>query len=106
VAGGPGGGKSIGPASTVSTNASDQRLEQGLSSGDNTITVPALAKKCVFTPPPTIIVVLKLKGSAGDVGTRISVNEFMVLSFDVGQTADFIINAASAITDLCTFDFV
>ena len=75
-----------------------------LSSGDNTITIPAGASVFMFVPPPANIIQLTAKLHSGDTGQAISPNQpFGPIFFPPGYAGgSIIINSASAISSLST----
>lgn len=81
-------------------NSPDQERFYNLSSGDNTIDVPisgVTAQGAVILPPPSnTLVVLKIKGNAGDTGVAINRANPTQLGLDSG-VASFILNASAAI---------
>lgn len=66
----------------------------GLSSGDNTLSVPTGTTLIVITPPTSNSLALKVKGAGGDTGVAISKTKPTVLTWDSGTV---IINAANTI---------
>jgi hypothetical protein len=102
VSGSPTGARTFGPLTITSSAASDQTLVVALTSGDNTITVPAGATVAVISPPnasipkpnPAVGITLKLKGAGGDTGVAISNTWPTELAWDTAP-ANFIINAST-----------
>ena len=76
-----------------------------LSSGDNTITIPAGTTIIIIQPPANNAAVLKLKSVAGDTGILISLTSWQILQTTSGQTT-FIINSASAGSAATTITFL
>ncbi len=69
-----------------------------LSSGNNTIAVPASATGVVIVPTPGSTVALTLKGIAGDTGIPLDPALSTSLKFTAGAVASFVLNAASGTT--------
>lgn len=110
VTGNPGGARSFGPQTITAPAAVEQDQTIALSSGNNTITVPAGAT-CVIvygpnavspTPNPAYGGVLTLKGVAGDTGTVISAKWPCLLAWDT-PPASFVINATVACNVTCWY---
>jgi hypothetical protein len=115
VTGGPDGARTFGPLTTLASAAVDQTLQQALSSGDNTITVPSTTTAVVImgpnlvapgnvAPNPPYNGTIKYKAVAGDSGETISNYGFQVHNW-AGSTqgtpsppASFVLNASTSTT--------
>lgn len=100
VTGNPGGARTFGPITITTAAAVESDQTVALSSGNNTITVPA-GSTCVLllgpnavnpTPNPAYGGVLTLKGVAGDTGTVLSAKLPTLISWDT-PPASFVVNA-------------
>ena len=68
-----------------------------LTSGDNTITIPAGTTTIAIGPPATTAATLKLKGNAGDTGITIQQGLPTVLAWKTGTV---ILNASATATGI------
>lgn len=83
----------------VSAVGSGQNQLVNLSSGNNTITVPSNAVAVTIIPPSGNLVVLTLKGVAGDTGISIHLTD--PTSIGLNTVTSFVLNATgSAVTGL------
>ncbi len=76
--------------------AIDVSMSISLTSGDNTIAIPANTTGVIIEPPPGNTVLLKMKGAAGDLGVNLHKTQMSNPNFDVSQST-IILNAASAL---------
>ena len=92
-----GGQNVIGPQTMTGTAVVGTRTDLTLSSGDNTITVPAGAVAIYIVLPATNTVTLKIRTNLNstDGGMQIGLTGFVAFSFPSGTTS-VIINAASS----------
>ena len=108
VSGGPDGGRTFGPITVTYTAAVNETLPVALSSGANTINVPAGATTAVILPPnfttpgvptpnPSYGGTLTFKGVSGDTGVVMSNKWPWVLDWDTAP-ASFVINASTSTT--------
>ena len=98
------GSKTIGPLTILGSATLGEVHDQALTSGDNTITVPATATAAIIVPPSSGTVTIKLKGAAGDTGLFLSEKYPIVLPFDPAHLpATFILNAGGTVTVELTF---
>jgi len=98
------GSKTIGPLTILGAATLGEVHDQALTSGDNTITVPATATAVIIVPPSSGTVTIKLKGAAGDTGIFVSEKYPIVLPFDPAhQPSTFILNVGGSVTVELTF---
>ena len=104
VSGGADGARTFGPITVTFSAAVDETLPVALSSGNNTITVPAGSTTAVLLPPnmttpgvsapnPSYGGTLTLKGVTGDTGTPMSLKNPQVLCWDTAP-ASIVVNAS------------
>lgn len=103
VTGGPGGPKTIGPASINSAAAVEDRLSKLLQAGDNSIPVPSGATVVMIIPPDDNTTPLAL-GAAGAEPIHPSL-PYGPKTFPVGA-GSFIMNASDTLSALTEFDFM
>lgn len=94
----PSGQRTLGPMSVQGTVVIGDTQATALSSGDNTISIPAGAVGVVIIPPSSGAVVLKYRTSlnAGDGGLPISPSQPFVHVFPSPIPTSIIINAGSS----------
>lgn len=89
------------PVQAASNSASPGQTDLvTLSSGNNTITIPAggsTPKACTIVPPSGNINTLTLKGVAGDTGILLHKTDPTTVAIDTG-VASFVLNAGATIT--------
>ncbi len=89
------GAKVIGPLTISATGTIGQTNDVTLTSGDNTVAIPATATACVIVPSTANTAVLKVRTVNGDTGITVSKTLPCVLSFDTSPPATLYINAAA-----------
>jgi hypothetical protein len=96
----PAGQRVLGPINIQGSIVVGDTVSQGLSSGDNTIAVPAGAVGVVIVPPSTGAVALKYRTSlnSGDGGLPIAPNLPFVHVFPSPIPVSIILNAGSSQT--------
>jgi len=97
-----GGSKNIVPADITNATPPEAETELVLASGDNTITIPALADGCIIIFASTSTTTKTLKGVGGDTGIAVTKNSWLVLTFHTTPPANFIINSSAVDTGLYT----
>lgn len=108
VTGLPGGNSLTIAGQITSAAAVGELLQQALTTGANTITVPTGSVAVIITPPSGSVVVLTLKGVTGDTGVIIAPSGLVsfpaVIPLGAAQTT--IVVNASAPVSLVSFLFV
>ena len=102
----PGGSSSnFGPLTVMSAAAVDNQIQQTLSIGANTITIPTGTTGIVIlgpnlvnpTPNPSSAAVLTYKGVTGDTGVVFSASGFTAQTWDAGSAPATVVVSSSAI---------
>lgn len=95
--GAPAGARTLGPLAITGTTALGATTVEGLSSGDNTIQIPAGAVGAVIIPPAGGTATLKLRSNLNnaDGGLPISPTQPTVYVFPTTAPTSLIINASS-----------
>jgi hypothetical protein len=93
LAGEPEGQSTISLSWSITAGVSDALV--GLSSGANTITVPAGTKLVIIIPPTTNTETITAKGVSGDTGFQISKTEPTPLTWQTGSS--FVLTTSGAI---------
>lgn len=102
VSGLPSGAKSFSFAYGPITGAVGEILDVALSTGNNTITVPAGATWLLIVPPSGNAIQLTLKGVSGDTGFALDLTRATLLPLTAGTTS-VILSAAGNVTPELSF---
>jgi hypothetical protein len=108
VSGGNAGSQTFGPLTVTATSAVPDQQPVALSSGNNTVTLPASITALVIVPPnaanptpnPPFAGTLTLKGASGDTGIVLSNKNPQMLTWDsaVASPASIVINSSVSCT--------
>lgn len=90
------------PAATNTASPGAGHEPTPLTSGNNTITVPANATACTITKSTGNLVSVVFKGVAGDTGVKLHLTDPDSFSLDPSVTS-FVLNAASSVTVFLTW---
>lgn len=108
-AGEPAGQRVFGPLTITGTTVIDETLGIPLSSGDNTIAVPAGAVAAMIIAPTGTAATLKLRTNtnSGDAGLVINAAGFpTVYTFPATPPTSLIINASTSVSAATTIVFI
>ncbi len=98
----PTGDKAVGPVTITSAAAVAAESQVILSSGANTILIPATATVCIVVFDSTSATTKTLKGVTGDTGIVMKPAGAILLSFAAVPPASFVINSSALDTGLYT----
>lgn len=86
---------------SVNTLAPDPIQNVAMTTGANTVTVPAGAQYVVIVPPVGSVVSMKLKGDTADIGVTLATNRPSIMSLS-SSTSSFVLTLGSGQTvQLC-----
>lgn len=80
-------------------------FDTALASGANTISIPSWAVVCLIVPPVANAIAITLKGSSGDTGLPLDPAMPTLWNLASSPPANFVLNAASAISAITTIVF-